>query len=191
MRIALLALAVSGLVLRADAVDFARTSSFESVDAFVAAAAAFQPANNKTDLSTLFTVRELGQAEDPKTGRPIAATSVQSSVALWANDSHVFVFVVAAPPTDATRSVVAVLFLLCHTHGTWRISDSRRFAATGKYADVSAELTADAGTGYRLGGDDMRPVVTIKKSQGGRGYGYQVSASYSLVGSKIQRLELE
>jgi hypothetical protein len=101
MRTALLALAVGASVLRSDGGDFARSSAFESVDAFVAAATAFQPATTKSDLSALFMVRELGQPEDPKTGTPIVATSIQSSVALWSNDSHALVFVTAAPPTAA------------------------------------------------------------------------------------------
>jgi hypothetical protein len=184
-------LAIGALILRADAGDFARSSAFESVEAFVAAATAFQPATTKSDLSALFTVRELGQPEDPKTGTPIAATSTQSSVVLWSNDSHALVFVTAAPPTDATRSAVGVLFLLNYTKKSWRIADSQRFIATGKEAEVSAELTAGTGSGYHLGSDGMKPVVTVKESQGGRGYAYQVSASYTLNASKLKRLELE
>lgn len=191
MRTAFLAFAIGVSVLRADAGDFSRASAFESVEAFVAAATAFQPAATKSDLAALFTVRELGQPEDPKTGSPIAATSIQSSVALWSNDSHALVFVTAAPPTDATRSAVGVLFLLNRVKSSWRIADSQQFTATGKYAGVSAELTAGTGTGYHLGSDDMKPVVTVKESQGGRGYAYQISASYTLNASKLKRLELE
>jgi hypothetical protein len=162
----------------------------------VAAAAAFQPAAappGDRDLAALFTVRELGQPEDPKTGTPVAAKVIESAVALWSNDSHALVFVTANPPTDATRSSVGVLFLLRRTKGAWRIVDSRRFTAAGKDAGVSAELTAYAGTGYQLSSGGMKPVVTVGESHGGRGYAYQLSASYSLDdgGSKLKRLELE
>jgi len=174
-----------------DAADFARSSAFESVDAFVVAATAFQPAINKTDLSPVFTVRELGQPEDPKTGTPMAATSIHSAVALWADDSHALVFVTATPPTQATHSAVGVLFLLKHTNDSWRIADHQRFAATGKEAEVSAELTAGAGSGSHLGSEGMKPVVTVKESQGGRGYAYQISASYTLEASKLKRLDLK
>jgi hypothetical protein len=190
MRTAFVAFAIGLSILRAEAGDLARSTAYESVEAFVAAAAEFQPATSKSDLSALFTVRELGQPEDPKTGTPIAATSIESSVALWSNGSHALVFVTAAPPTDATRSAVGVLFLLSHTK-SWRVADSRRFIATGMDAEVSAELTAGTGSGDQLGTDGMKPVVTVMESQGGRGYAYQLSASYILKASKLKRLELE
>src|SRR5207249_1487412 len=136
VRIAFLALAVGASIPHVDAADFARSSAFGSVGAFVAAATSFQPATSKSDLSPLFTGRELGQPEDSKTGRPIAATSIQSAVALWADDSHAFVFVTAAPSTDATRSGVGVLFLLTRTNDSWRIADHQRFVATGKEAEA-------------------------------------------------------
>ncbi len=186
MRTGFLALLVGTSILRADATDFARCSAFESVEAFVAAATSFQPAATKSDLSGLFTVRELGQPEDPKTGTPIAATSIKSAVALWTNDSRALVFVTAAPLTDATRSAVGVLFLLDRANRSWRIVDSQRFTANGKEAEVSAELTAGTGSGYHLGSDGMKPVVTIKESQGGRGYAYQLSASYTVNASKLK-----
>ncbi len=191
MRIAFLALAVGASIPHVDAADFAQSSAFESVDAFVAAATSFQPATSKSDLSPLFTVRELGQREDPKTGKPIAATSIQSAVALWADDSYAVVFVTAAPPTEATGSAVGVLFLLKRTNDSWRIADHQRFVATGKEAEVSAKLTAGTGSGYHLGSEGMEPVVTVKESQGGRGYAYQISASYTLKASKLKRLNLE
>ena len=100
-------------------------------------------------------------------------------------------FVTAVPPTEATRSAVGVLFFLSRTENAWRVSDSQRFIATGKYALVSAELTAGTGTGYNLGSDGMNPVVTVKESHGGRGYFYQASASYSINSSKLKRIELE
>jgi hypothetical protein len=186
-----LALAFAALLLPTHAADFGRQSVFESVEAFVAAAVAFQPATTKSDLSALFTVPELGQAEDPNTGKPIAATSIQSSVPLWSNDTAALVFVAAAPPTEATHAAVGVLFLLSRTKKSWRISDSLRFVATGKEAEVSAELTAYAGTGCQLGTGGNVPIVTVKESHGGRGYAYQISASYTFKASKLERVELK
>ena len=190
VRTAFIALAIGAFVLRADAGDFARSSAFESVEAFVAVATAFQPATTKSDLSALFTVRDLGQPEDPKTGTPIAATSIRSSVALWSNDSHALVFVTAAPPTEATRSAVGVLFLLTHSKKSWRIADILRFASFGKESGISAELTSTAGRGLDEA-SIRRPVITITQSQGGGGGSHSASASYALTDSKLKLLKLE
>jgi len=84
-----------------------------------------------------------------------------------------------------------VLFLLVQQRGQWRIGDLLRFTATGKEAEVSAQLTAGTGSGYHPGGDGMAPVITIKESNGGRGYAYQVYASYSPEGNKLKRLDLK
>jgi hypothetical protein len=191
MKTLFLAFAIAASVPRADAGDFTRSSGFASVEAFVATTTAFQPATTTSDLSALFTVRELGQPEDPKTGTPITATSIQASVALWSNDSHALVFATAAPPTDATRTAVGVLFLLNRAKDSWSIVDILRFTATGKEAGVSAELTAGTGVGYVLGSEGMNPIVTVRESQGGRGYAYQLSASYTFNPSKLERLELK
>jgi hypothetical protein len=191
VRTAILSLGLTAIALYASAADFTRASSFDSIAAFVAAAKSFQPATTKSDLAALFTVRESGQPEDRKTGTPVTAPTIQSATELWSIDSQALVFVAAAPPTDATRSSVGALFLLAHQRGSWRIADLLRFSATGKYAEVSAELTADAGTGYRLGSEGMATVVTIKESHGWRGYSYLASASYILNNSKLERLELK
>jgi hypothetical protein len=175
---------------RAD--DLRRASSFESVAAFVSAVKAFHPANSKTDMAKLFTVPELGQPEDPNTGKPVVAASVDSCKLVWEGETHSLVFAAASPDTEATRSVVGVLFLLVRSHDRWTIADLNRFTATGKYAAVTSELTASAGVGYKLSGsDDLRPIVTIKEEQGGRGYGYLVSASFTLAGNRLKRLDLE
>ncbi len=186
MKTILLLFGLTAIALHSSAAEFTRSTTFDSVVAFVDAAKSFQPETHKSDLSALFTVRELGQPEDPKTGSLVAAKAIYSSVKLWANESHALIFVTAAPPTDATRSFVGSLFLLAHESGSWRIADVMRFFAAGKYAGVSAELTADA---YRS--DAMSPVITIKESHGGRGYAYQVSASFTFSSSKLKRLELE
>jgi len=188
LKTTLLALAVFGSVLCTNAADFARWSAFESVDAFVGAAKAFQPAKSKSDLSALFTARDRGQTED---FAPIAANSIQASVALWSNRSRALVFATAAPATEAAPSSIGVLFLLARANDRWHIADYRQFSASGKEASVSAELTAGTRTGYHLGSEGMMPVVTVKECHGGRGYAYQLSGSYSFQGAKLNALELE
>jgi hypothetical protein len=98
---------------------------------------------------------------------------------------------IGRPATQATRSCVGVLFLLVRENDRWKIADLLRFTATGKYANISAELTAETSSGYRLGSEDMAPIVTIKKSNGGRGYSYEASASYTFRASKLERLDLK
>jgi hypothetical protein len=71
------------------------------------------------------------------------------------------------------------------------MADLRRFAATGQEAEVSAELTAFAGSGNQLGSEGFAPVVTVKESHGGRDYAYQTYASYTFAASKLKRFELE
>ena len=180
-----------GFLASAHASEFTRTSSFDSVAAFVAAAKAFRPAESKTDLARFFTIAEMGQPDDPKTGRPVVPETLDSCEAIWEGATHALVFAVATPKTQATRSAVGVLFLLSKSHQRWRICDSHRFTATGKYAGVTCELTADAGTGYQLDKEGMRSVVTIKESQGGRGYQYLLSASYAVTANRLERLNLE
>jgi len=180
-RTTLLSFGLAAITLHSSAADFTRASAFDSVAAFVTAAKTFQPATTKSDLSAIFTARELGQLEDPKTGTLVTAPKIQSSTALWSNDTQALVFVTAAPPTDATHSSIGALFRLAREHGSWRLADILRFSATGKYAGVSAELTSDG----------RPPVITIKESHGGRGSSYRSSASYTLEASKFKRLELE
>ena len=180
------------LLPSADASDFSRAAPFESIEDFVAKAQQFEPAISRTDLSVLFTVPELGQPEDPKTGKPVIARAIESCVKVWSDDSRGLVFVRALPPTEATKSVTGVLFLIKRTGKSWQISDSRQFTATGKDAGISAQLTAAAGGGPdRLGTEGLPPVVTITETQGGRGYSYDISASYELRDSKLERLDLK
>ena len=85
------------------------------------------------------------------------------------------------------RSAVGILFLLNRNKTKWHIADLKRFTAVGKYAGVSAELTS----GNDWNNPTRHPIVTIKETQGGRGYSYDLSASYDFVGSKLKRLNLE
>ena len=139
-------------------------------------------------MATLMAIPDIGQANH---GKIITATKVQSCEVLWADDNAALVFATGNPPTEACRSTVGVLFYLVQKESKWRIADLLRFTAIGKYADVSAELTAGVGTGYHLGKEGMEPVVTIKESHGGRGYTFLTSASFTIKATKLKRVDLE
>lgn len=172
--------------------EFKRSASFDSVSAFVAAAKSFRAAEHNTDMSALFTMPEEGQPDEADAGRPVVPEKLESCEVLWSDDEKALVFATAKPKTQATNSAVGVLFYLSRWTKRWIVSDLKRFSATGKYAKVSAELTAGVGTGYHLGREDgFRPIVTIQESHGGRGYQYLLSASYTIFESKLQRLDLE
>jgi hypothetical protein len=190
MRMTILSLVITSLAVSTRAADFSRASSFESVVAFVAAAQGFQPASARSDLSNLFTVRDRSP-EGPESGTLVTASTIESATELWSNNTHGLVFVTAAPVTEATPSSVGALFLLSHQGGPWHIADVLRFLATGREAKILAELTAFAGGGSDLDAEGKAPVVTVTEYQGGRGYSYQSSASYTLKGSKLKRLDLE
>ncbi|WP_395752484.1 hypothetical protein [Prosthecobacter sp.] len=184
-----LMLGAVGAGVRAEDGVWMRGGGHASVKAFVAAGRAFLPATTPgSDLAGLFAVPEMGEVDR---GKPVPAKSVQECTELWANEECALVLAVASPPTVATRSRVGVLFLLRRQEGLWRIADLRRFSATGKESLIEAEQTAFAGTGYALGREGMRPVVTVKQWHGGRGYAYGMSSSYTIAGWKLVRMEPE
>jgi hypothetical protein len=192
MKLAILTSLLAATLSATLAADFSRATPFNSVQDFVAAAKQFQPGTSQSDLSALFVVPELGQPEDPKTGTPVFAKSIESCETLWANDSQALVFAKALPPTEATNTVVAVLFLIKRTGDSWRITDTRRFTGTGGDSGITAKLTAETGGGPdRLGTEGFPPVITVTEAQGGRGYSYTLSASYRVQASKLERLDLE
>lgn len=171
---------------------FGRWHSFESLETFVESAKAFKPADDPTDLAAYFTTRDLGQPDDPKTGNPVVAASLVGCSVVWSDDAHALVFAVADPPTVATRSEIGVLFLLTCRHTQWQIDDLLAFTTSGKYAGVAIDLTADVGPGYRLGEESANPpVVTIRESQGGRGYNFSLSASYTFLNGRLTRRDLK
>lgn len=191
MKTSVLASIVGMFLSCANASDFSRATSFESVEDFVAKAKGFAPATSGSDLAALFTTPELGQPGDPKTGRPVVAKAIESGENIWSNDSLALVFVKARPPTEATKSVTGVLFLIKRTGDSWQISDSKQFTATGKDAGISVQQTAVTGGGPdRVGEEGSPPVVTITETQGGRGYSYDLSGSYTIEAGKLERLDL-
>jgi len=185
VRTTLSILALAAFALDTLASEFTRWSDFDSVAAFVSAARAFKPATTKSDLSPLFTVRDGGQLEDPKTSTPIPAVSVESCDVLWSREASAVVFATANPPTEATKSAVGILFLLRRLHERWHIAHYVQFTASGKYAEVTAIVTGDSATG------GPQPYFTVTESQGGRGYSYQLSGSYTVDGPRLKRVELE
>ena len=188
VKTAILFIAIATVVLATEKSELNRKSMFDSVDGFMTGMKAFQPSASKGDLSLLFTISDRDEDEHPK---PVSALAIESCDTIWSDDNSALLFATANPPTVATHSSIGVLFLLVRQRSHWRIADLRRFAAIGKEAEVSAELTAFAGSGRQLGSEGFAPVVTVKESHGGRGYAYQTYASYKPTGSKLKRLELE
>jgi len=181
---ALLFFGLAAFVALTEGSELNRDSVFDSVDGFVTTVKAFQPAATKGKLAPLFTISEMG-AENR--GKPVAAIAIESCETIWSDDKSALLFATAKPPTAGTDSHIGVLFLLVHERDSWRIADLLRFKATGRDSGLSAEQTAFAGGGLQL----VNPVVTVKESQGGRGYAYDTCASYKIVDSKFKRLDLE
>jgi hypothetical protein len=180
--------ALGAFIAATEASELNRESLFDSVEEFVTAVKAFQPAASKGELASLFTIPEMGH-ENP--GKPIAASAIQSCEPIWSDDKSALLFATANPPTVGTYSNIGVLFLLVHQRDGWRIADLLRFTATGKDSALSAKQTACAGGGGQLSSEGFHPVVTVNELQGGRGYSYETCASYKFAGSKLKRLDLE
>ena len=190
MKTILLIIVTGALTSSSHAEEFTRWSTFKSPDAFVGAAKVFKPATDHTELTACFTTRELGQPEADTTGTPVPAKVLSDCTALWADQTDALIFATATPPTQATRTMLGVLFHLTYRHNVWQIADLLSFATIGKYANISATLTAEADEGNLFDGKDFVPVVTIKEMFGGA-YSYNLSASYTLDNSKLRRRELE
>jgi len=185
---AILFVALTELVLATDQSELNRKSVFDSVDGFVTAIKSFQPSATEGELASLFTIPEMG-AENR--GKPIIALNIESCDTIWSNDKSALLFATANAPTVGTESHIRVLFLLRHQRNGWLIADLLRFAATGKDAGLSAKLTASAAIERQLGSEEVDPVVTVREIQGGRGYAYEMCASYKFAGSKFKRFDLK
>ncbi|MFL6597702.1 MAG: hypothetical protein ACJ8KF_07020 [Chthoniobacterales bacterium] len=165
-----------------------RDSVFDSVDGFVTTMKAFQPGATKGKLAFLFTIPEIG-AESR--GKPVAALAIESCDTIWSDDKSALLFATAKPPTVGTDSHIGVLFLLVHQRDGWRIDDLMRFTAMEKDSGLSAKPTASAAIAHQLGSEGFDPVIMVNKHQGGRGYAYEICASYEIAGSKLKRFDLE
>ena len=173
----------------AEGVDFAPGSAFDSsIPSFPPQN--FQARHGRRRFGRAFHHQRTGATGGSRNRQPVAAKAISSCDVLWSDETHAMVLVSAEPPIVATKAVVGVLFFLARDHGHWKIADQVRFVATGKYAEVSAELTAGVGSGYQLGSENMNPVITVKESQGGR-VTHDLSGSYTFAGRKLKRLELK
>jgi hypothetical protein len=108
---ALLFFGLAAFVADTEGSELNRESGFDSVEGFVTAIKAFQPADSKSKLASLFTIPEMGN-ENP--GKPIAASAIQSCESIWSDDKSALLFVTANPPTVEIPSSIGVLFLLLH-----------------------------------------------------------------------------
>lgn len=86
------------------------------------------------------------------------------------------VFSLASPPSTATKTKVAGVFLLTREGDEWRVADELRFEASGKGSDASLAVTS-LGVGA--------PHFTITLNQGGRGHSFSQSASYQIHEGKM------
>jgi hypothetical protein len=189
MKPAFLTIGMAAFLLKANAAELTKASTFDSVEAFELAVKTFRPSKYKTDVAALFAPR-CADPEDRDYRKLIYADTVQASDILWENDTRALVFATAKTPKDYPDAV-GVLFLLKRAKNVWRIAGAKKFSASGKYAAVWAEQAAEAGAGYQLGKDGFGPVITVKESIGGRGFAYTVSASYIIdEKSKIKRCGL-
>ena len=104
------------------------------------------------------------------------ATAFSASTVLWQQANKVIYWATANPPTEATESQIGLLILAeTNSDGKWVVLQTLPFKAEGKDAEAKAELTSFASEP-----DYDNPVVTVSLGQGGRGYSYTESFTYSL-----------
>ena len=84
------------------------------------------------------------------------------------------IFTTALPPTTATRTVVAGLFVVRQTPDGWIAEDGKRFEAIGLSACARAEATHKEKGG---------PHITVSLVQGGKSQFYAQCVSYVLNGT--------
>lgn len=137
---------------------------------------------------------KVGESFDPPTayktinfveygGGPVrryTASKLESSEVIYEHADLKIVFTTALPPTTATRTVVAGLFVLRKAEDGWAISDQKRFEASGRESGAKAEMASTKRSA---------PHVTITLLQGGRGVSYSQTASY-LVENGTLKLDL-
>jgi hypothetical protein len=109
--------------------------------------------------------------------RTYQALDILKTVVLHESESLKVILTVAKPPTTATPTTVAGLFILVLKDGVWTIADSRRFEAVGKDSGAKAEATQS---------ERAEPHISLTLHQGGRGHSYAQCASYMVVDSKLK-----
>ncbi len=184
----LILLGMHAVVLHA--ADLSQEAAYHSLEEFVNSAKAFRPSLSKGEFQKFFSIPELGEIAQEEI-RPVRiADSVMACETVWSVDRAAVVFVTARPPTEATPSEIGLLIYVERAVTGWKIKDVSRFIATGKYARITAELTAAGGSGSAPSTVSAPPIVTVKEFQGGRGQSFDLSASYTVKAQKIVRLDL-
>lgn len=168
--------------------DFSPELSYSSPKAFVERASAFHPSRASGYMANLFT---LLAASGEAAGAPSVPEAITSATIVWQGKHQAVAFVVAKAEVDGTLGEVGVMFLLSQSKGEWRICALRRFEATGKNAQIDCDLTSAAGSGYSLGEERLDAVLTVRRTDGGRGYSYSASRSYRIGRGPEDLLRLE
>jgi hypothetical protein len=184
-------IALSVLLVCGDLVhgaDFSIESAFPTLEAIQSALKGYTPLISSSALRSDFSLPEPGEISVGETRPTRTATSLVECVQLWVGDESALIYASARPPTEATPSEIGVVFFIVRQGGSWRVADRQRFVAFGKYARVVAEITS---AGHKPEVNPFPPIFTIKEFQGGRGYSYDLSASYTIKDRKITRHDLQ
>ena len=163
---------------------FHRESHFDSIDGFIKAIKEFQPDKSNDYMAYQFAALDGGQFGDDKRGRAIRAPRIESCTNLWNNEDFALIFATAKPPTEATHSEVGLLILLAREEKNWYIADLKTFTAYGKYCSVEAKSTSETSQGL------ADNVITVTKTDAGEHQDSSTSASYSISGFSIVRVDL-
>ena len=174
------------LALRAVAAEPTLGSMTDTPEAFVAAMKSFQPSTTKSWLGYLFSMADSDGHEGQVHPKQISTCDL-----LWADERNALVFATVRSEDLATRGVL--FYLHCTDQKKpWSIQAHREFTAFGSNAALHAVLSNETTNNqYRLGRDGLEPIITIKKSEGGRGYCATASASYTIDHNELRRVDLE
>ena len=108
---------------------------------------------------------------------------------IWSGGKSALLFATAKPP----RSGRILIFEFCFysfTSATVGGLTTAFYRQWGKTQDLP-QLTASAAIARQLGSEDFDLVIMVDKHLGGRGYAYEICASYKIAGSKLKRFDLE
>lgn len=156
------------------------------MEAFVAAIKALKVQRAEKDIGALF-VQPAGDADD-QPDHPVPAKRIAGCATLYADTEIALVFAHARAEWDIP-SAIGVLFLLRREKAGWRVIDLLRCEANGKYAEVAAELTSEAGAAAQPGTETRSPVVTVWETNGGRHSASTTAVSYAPEKGRLKRLE--
>jgi hypothetical protein len=111
--------------------------------------------------------------------RSYTAPKLETSEVLYELADLKIVFTTSLPPSTATKTVVAGLFVLRKAQEGWIISHQKRFETSGSESGAKAEITNT---------QRSAPHVTITLWQGGHEVSYSQSVSY-LVENGVLKLD--